>query len=163
MKVEDDKINSILTHSKFLDYLKRIQQYESSREFCRHNLQHFLDTARIAYILVLEKKLSFNKELIYAAALLHDIGRWMQYEDGRAHDAASAVLAEEILIDCGYSKEEIIQITEAIKSHRTMEKDENSLNYILYYSDKKSRSCFDCKSIDRCNWPLEKKNSFIIY
>ena len=37
---------------------------EKSRIFCKHDLQHSLDVARIAYILNLEADLKIEKEII---------------------------------------------------------------------------------------------------
>ena len=47
-----------------------------------------------------------SKDIIYATALLHDLGRADQYEKGISHEEAGAILAEEILTDCGYTREE---------------------------------------------------------
>ncbi|WP_128609458.1 HD domain-containing protein, partial [Clostridium haemolyticum] len=52
------------------------------------------------YIINLENKLSFNKDVIYACGLLHDVGRWQQYEESIPHEIASANLSEEILKEC---------------------------------------------------------------
>ena len=50
----------------------------------------------------LRKMLLFSKELIYCAALLHDIGRARQYEDGTPHDEAGAAIAGQILNELGF-------------------------------------------------------------
>jgi len=57
--------------------------------------------ARISYLMILEKRLPVSKDIIYATALLHDLGRADQYEKGISHEEAGAILAEEILTDCG--------------------------------------------------------------
>ena len=38
-------------------------------------MRHFLDVARLAWIAGLEQGLGLDKEIVYAAALLHDIGK----------------------------------------------------------------------------------------
>ncbi len=43
--------------------------------YCRHGLEHLLDVARISYIQVLEDGLDYDENVLYAAALLHDIGK----------------------------------------------------------------------------------------
>lgn len=43
-------------------------------------MEHFLDVARLMYIYNLEDQAGFSKEMIYAAGLLHDIGRYEQME-----------------------------------------------------------------------------------
>ncbi len=55
---------------------------EEGRRFCHHDMGHFLDVARLAMIFNLQQGLSVSKEMIYAAALLHDIGRWNSMRTG---------------------------------------------------------------------------------
>ena len=43
--------------------------------------------------------------MIYAAALLHDMGRVRQYRDGTEHHEESARIAARILPECGFSEE----------------------------------------------------------
>ncbi|MCY6370805.1 HD domain-containing protein [Clostridium ganghwense] len=166
--MELERVNKILHHEKFKEYMKKITKHERKREFCKHDIQHFLDAARIAYILNLEKNLGINKEIIYAVGLLHDIGRWRQYEDGTPHNIASSDLSERILIDSGFTEGERKEIRKAILGHRKKDKDksieeEDSLRSIFYKADKLSRNCFNCRSKKKCNWPDEKKNLDIYY
>ena len=153
-----ERINHILHNNAYRAHLKRTDRKEKKRRFCRHDLQHALDVARIAYILVLEGQLGFQKDVVYAAALLHDIGKWVQLEKGTPHHESSAALAVEILQDAGYNEAEIQSITGAILLHRTKGLPEGSFDAILYMADKRSRLCFDCKEFDRCDWSDEKKN-----
>ena len=123
------------------------------------SLAHFLDVARIAYIEVLEKKLNYNKEVIYAIALLHDIGRGLEYKEGVPHNIASALIAKDILKDIDFTEEQKSQIIKCIEEHRASSED--NLSNIIYKSDKLSRNCFNCKSIKLCKWNDEKKNKGI--
>ncbi len=159
-----ERIDCILQHKKFQKCVKKNKKKEKDRIFCRHDLGHFLDVARIGWILTLEKGLPIDKELVYAAALLHDIGRYVQYKSGTPHEIASAVLAPEILGDCGFSKEESDMILEAIKRHRdkTAAEEEN-LCGILYLADKASRACYSCEAEALCDWKTGKKNKNIKY
>ena len=92
-----------------------------------------MDVARIAYIENLEKNCGISKEIIYGAALLHDIGRYLQYTEGIPHERAGEDLAAEILKDCGFTGEEQIEILEAIARHRDKDIGEDSrLAGILY-------------------------------
>ena len=150
----DNRINLILHHSKFNEYLSNNKEAEGDREFCLHDLNHFIDVARIAYIIVLESNLNYSKDIIYAVALLHDIGRWQQYKKDVPHEIASANLAKEILEKSNYNSNEIDLICNAILSHRT-EDNENPLDYIIHKSDKLSRKCYNCTSINECNWNEE--------
>ncbi|URZ08004.1 HD domain-containing protein [Clostridium felsineum] len=157
-----DRINLILNHRNFKNYLSKTLKYEKGRKFCSHTLEHFLDVARISYIIVLEEKLDIKKDIIYASALLHDIGRWQQYESGIPHSTASANLSIDILKDCSFNSLEIELIIEAIKNHGKV----NSISHlssILYRSDKLSRNCFNCSAYAECNWSYHKKNSSIKY
>lgn len=158
-----EKVNRIIKHPKYIEHLNKIKKLEMNRRFCSHSIGHFLDTARIGYILILERKLPIEKEEIYGAALLHDVGKWKEYIDGISHEKASVILAEEILENVGYSKEQIARIKEAIGNHRNRENEKNTFSEILFLSDKASRNCFCCIAEKECNWSLEKKNLEIQY
>ena len=157
-----DKINEILQNNIFKANMIKLEKLEENREFCRHGINHSLDVARIAYIMTLEKELAYSKEIIYAVALLHDIGRVMQYENGVSHHEGSVILAEEILKNTSYDEEEISIIIGAIKNHRNKE-NASEFNKLIFESDKLSRNCFICKSYDECYWDSNKKNNIINY
>lgn len=157
------RVNCILENKKFKEYVRKNKEYEISRKFCYHDMQHFLDVARIAYIKVLENNLKIEKDIVYATALLHDIGRGLEYETGISHEKAGVELGSEILIECGYEKQEIGCILKAIGNHRNSNNLKNSLSEILYSSDKLSRCCFNCDAYKECKWSNEKKNSTIKY
>ncbi|MGN0131146.1 MAG: HD domain-containing protein [Lachnospiraceae bacterium] len=154
------RVQKILQHPLYKKYVQRIAECEKEREFCGHDMVHFLDVARIAMLLNLEEnKKPIRKDWIYGAALLHDIGRFVQYADGTDHAKASAELAPEILRDCGYSREETEIITEAIANHRNKKiKDGSDLKGILYRADKASRPCYGCLMEPACDWKRKKKN-----
>lgn len=78
-------IEAIRRHPLFQEHYKRLAQAEKDRRFCCHQMEHLLDVARIAYIRNLEAGLGFSKKMIYAAAILHDIGKARQYEEGIPH------------------------------------------------------------------------------
>ena len=154
-----DRLDKICSHPLWQKCLDEIGRLEEDRIFCRHDVQHFLDVARIAYIENLEQEYAVSKDLIYAAALLHDIGRHLQYTEGVSHEEASAQLAETILTDCGFTGTETEEILQAIRLHRNPGTAENTgLPGLLYRADKKSRACGFCKAKGQCNWPEEKKN-----
>lgn len=159
-----ERANRILEHEKYREYLTRNEEAEAQRRFCHHNMGHFLDVARLAMILNETEGYGIDKELIYGAALLHDIGRWMQYEDGTPHEKASVMLSPEILEDCGFNDEEGKCILEAIGNHRNSAiKEERSLSGLLYRADKLSRPCFACKAEMECNWKQGKKNKKLLW
>ena len=158
-----ERVNKILNNPKYKEYLKLNGEYEKDRKFCRHDLGHFLDVARIAYIIVLEEKLDINKEIVYAAALLHDIGRWMQYSGNKSHEEGSADLAEDILAEAGFDGSEKDLILDAVRNHRNENTGTVNFSSIFYRSDKLSRICFDCAASADCNWKDEKKNLTLKY
>ncbi len=156
------RLTFIQNHPLYLSADRRLQELEETRVFCRHQMNHLLDVARIAYILNLEMKLGISQDLIYAAALLHDIGKGRQYEEGIPHETASADLAEQILADMpaklAFTSEEQQQILTAIRGHRRLRCDAEPLEALLYKSDKMSRACFACPAESQCNWSNDKKN-----
>lgn len=160
---ETDRINAILYNSTYRAYIKSIEACEKDRIFCRHDIHHFLDVARIAYILSLEHNYGYTKDIIYATALLHDIGRFKQYTENIPHHMASAELARPILVECGFNQDEIEEIIGSILAHREDCTEKESLNHIIFMADKASRACFSCKATAECNWSEEKKNHGIKY
>ena len=92
------RIHKIQNHPIFREQYQLLVEAEKDRIFCRHTMEHFLDVARLMYIYDLEDGAGIDKEIIYAAALLHDIGRFRQYEEGVPHDVASAQIATVILL-----------------------------------------------------------------
>ena len=154
-----DRINRILAHPLWIQAVADIRELEKDRIFCKHTVEHFLDVARLGYIEALERHMAVPKEQIYAAALLHDIGRAEQYRSGTPHDQAGADLARTILAGCGFSEDETREIAAAILGHRKPDTGtRQDLAGILYRADKASRMCLFCKVQKECNWSDEKKN-----
>lgn len=158
-----ERVNLIKENETYKECLGKIAECEIDRIYCKHNMEHFMDVARIAYIMVLEKGLNIKKDIIYATALLHDIGRFEQYLRGIPHEEASAELAPEILEAGGFSNDEIQSIITAIASHRKDKGEAATLESIFYQSDKLSRACYNCRATETCNWSDEKKNMKIKY
>ena len=124
-------------------------------------MEHFVSVARIAQIINLRENLHLGEELIYATALLHDIGRAEQYRTGADHAEVSAKLAPELIRSAGFNVTEEYMIVAAIREHRNAEMLNNMqepLSYAIYLADKLSRSCFYCDAFDRCNKDYEKRN-----
>lgn len=158
-----DRVNKIFEHPVWKWHMERLIEYEKDRRFCRHGIEHLLDVARIAYIENLENNGDISKEMIYAAALLHDIGRFLQYTEGISHEKAGKDLAEEILKDCEFSEEEKESILDAVSGHRDRKTGNNSrLSGLIFRADKKSRICRFCTAESECNWSEEKKNRLLI-
>ena len=157
-----ENIDRIIKHPLFGMSMKKIREDEADREFCCHGIEHSLDVARVAYIANLEENLGFSKEMIYAAALLHDIGRWRQYEENIPHEEAGAELAANILKDTNFDETEICEILTAIGAHRGGQSEEKSgFGGLLYRADKQSRVCWLCEAQKDCYWPERQKNRTI--
>ncbi len=153
-----ERVDKIYNHHKFKEIMSKITDAEKGRIYCLHGVEHAFDVARIAYIIALEKSLQIKKDVIYACALLHDLGRGVDYHN---HTPKSIEMADEILYDCDFSEEEVIKIKEAINLHG--EEDGDGLLGIIQRADKLSRLCFNCKSIDTCKWSTEELNMNITY
>lgn len=134
----------LLENERYKNYLKRLEAFESDRVFCRHNLEHFVSVARIAYIHALENCLIneedvlchdaekadcsesykknygclISKDLIYFTSLLHDIGRLFEYEEGTPHDEASVEIAISFLDESTFNRAQEKLILDCIKEHR---------------------------------------------
>ncbi len=158
------RIGDILANAAFKEQLSRINEAEVDRIYCLHGIEHLLDVARISYIMNMEEGLGYDKEVIYAMALLHDIGRNLEYQEGVSHHEVGGEIALGILKETGFDEEECNIICQAIKNHKELKagEDERSLNYLLYKADKLSRNCFSCKAATSCYWEQSKKNKGII-
>jgi putative nucleotidyltransferase with HDIG domain len=151
----------ILKHHRYKDILKEIEKQEENRIFCRHDMEHFLSVARIAWIACKTYGLEIAPDLIYATALLHDIGRAAQYHDAVPHDVAGAEIARDILRDVGADAAFTDAVCACILQHRHKQEKQDtptSFAQIFAWADKKSRNCFCCKAQDVCNWKQEKRN-----
>ena len=159
------KYKRILKNRSYTALIENIENKERNRFFCRHGMEHLIAVARIAYIISLEEQSSISKDIIYAASLLHDIGRAEEYETGRSHNEAGAEKAEAILRECDYSDDEIKEITEAIRTHGHDGYPEKAapLERLLCMADKLSRTCFNCPAHEECNWADDKKNETLFY
>lgn len=159
-----DRIDRLTEHSLFRDCMFKIAEAEQDRIFCLHGMEHSLDVARIGYIINMEEQLHIDKELIYAAALLHDLGRCMEYEENISHHQAGVGIAKTILSDSGFHEKETEDICRAILKHKEPceENGSKDLSYLLYTADKLSRNCFACKASDACYWQENRKNKHIV-
>lgn len=156
------RIAAILADPFYGECLTKISAREADRKFCCHTFQHFVDVARITYILMLESgvikrfmeendlNIKLAKELIYAAALLHDIGRWQEYETGEDHARVSARLAVDLLARAGFNGKEQRIIRTAIEEHRSITGEVSTLGGVLCRADKLSRLCTRCEASAEC-------------
>lgn len=164
------RVERILKDRWYKEYLLRNATREAKRRFCRHNFQHMLDVARVAYILMLEagdlqvfvRQYHFSgpeaaREIIYAAGLLHDIGRWEEYDHQMDHAAASARLAKELMGRTGFSPLEVDIVVRAILEHRRRDGQETLLGRYLHAADRLSRPCLSCPVQAECHWFADRR------
>ena len=157
------RIELLLKDELFGEYIKCNTDEEKGIKYCQHGLQHHIDVARIAYILVLEHNdlnyfaqeagLNGNlaaKENIYAAGLLHDIAKWKEIQDGVDHAAYGARLARDILPRAFFNANETDQICQAIYEHRNISKDMSFLGERIHRADNLSRVCGQCEERTSC-------------
>lgn len=158
-----ERVERLIRHPRFLREMEKLRHYEATRSFCGHDLSHLMDVARLMAIENCKQKRGYDESILYATALLHDIGRAAQYETGEPHAPLGARLAEDIFLDCGFTREEAKEMTLAISQHGTASvREEAGLSGMLYRADKQSRPCYWCQQRAACNWPEEKKTKHIL-
>ncbi len=153
-----DVTNRILRDAEYQDALCRLKKLENGRKFCLHDMEHFLSVARICCILCAENGIDADKDIIYSAALLHDIGRIVEYTTGESHHIAGKNISDRILARTGCSDEFRQKVTDIILNHGEYEDDDSSLNRYFFLADKKSRMCFMCEKTAECYWKDDRKN-----
>ena len=160
-----ERLNTVLRHPLYQQYYEELREEERDRIFCCHQMEHLLDVARIAYIRNLENNLGYSKELLYTTAILHDIGKALQYKQKIPHEVAGEEIAREILETLpennAFTQEEQDWILEAVRGHRRKCAGMTEAACLFYESDKRSRNCFACPVSEMCNWNEEEKNKEI--
>ena len=157
------RIELLLKDELYGEYIKYNTDEEKGIKYCQHGLQHHIDVARIAYILVLEhndlnyfaKEAGLSgklaaKETIYAAGLLHDIAKWQEIQDGVDHAASGARLARDILPRAFFNANETDLICRAIYEHRNISQDMSFLGERIHRADNLSRVCGQCEERSNC-------------
>lgn len=164
------RIELLLKDPTYLENMNLNVKEEQESRYCLHDFQHHLDVARIAYILVLEnndlnyfiKECGLSgrlaaKEVIYAAGLLHDIGKWKEYQDGLDHATFGSRLARDILPHAHFQAPEVDLISRAIYEHRNISKDMSFLGERIHRADNLSRMsslsllCSECSYRNLCS------------
>jgi len=154
------RVNEILRHPSFIENLAKNAESERERVFCKHDITHLLNVARVAQLANLQQGLGLNCEHIYAAALLHDITKWLQQQQDIPHHESALPVAQAILADCGFDETEREAICNAIYHHRKGKSDE-ALAKVIFMADKSSRTCFVCAARELCKKKEDKKLAFL--
>ena len=166
-----NRIEALIQDPRYLEYMRQCADRERDRVFCHHDHAHAVDTARCAFILFLLRPAAYPElsaqetaaaqELLYAAAFLHDIGRFREYDDPALdHAAESACLAEPLLRDHGFAAAEIALILRLIARHR--DKSAQGLDGLLRDADKQSRPCLCCPALKQCKKFQDKRPTLTI-
>ena len=143
--------NLILKNAEYKSYIEQNCKADSGRKLCSHNLQHAIDVARVAYIISLENGYGIEKDIVYCAALLHDVAKWMQIQNKELdHAGEGALLAEKILVEIGMDVKVTAAIKDAIIKHRFKDAGASNLARVLYDADKSCRLCQQCENIENC-------------
>lgn len=153
--------NAILNDPVFRRRIEKLEELEKDRIFCGHGLDHLLNVARLTMLICQEREITADPDIVYSAALLHDIGRVEEYTMGLPHENAGADAAGKILSGIGCGAEETEEIIRLILCHRKKRSDRGTLESAFYDADKKSRMCSFCKAQAECNWSDEKRNLII--
>lgn len=147
------RLNELVRSQDYQDHLARTAGLEKERIYCKHGFDHLLAVARIAYAYLLEQNnTNYSREVVYAAALLHDLGRWVEYQTGEDHAEAGARLAESLVREAGFTPRESEGILRAIREHRRQGGDKVSpLGEALALADDWSRECWNCQAKSTCH------------
>lgn len=158
-----NRIRNIRIDPLYIECLSLNALRERDRIFCRHDYRHMLAVSQISYKIIagtaglglFAEKEGLNgtaeaAEVIHAAGLLHDIGRWRQYDTGEDHALVGAGKAGEVLERAGFSKKEIKIITRAIREHRQAGPGTSHLGTVICLADDLSRPCGSCKARQEC-------------
>lgn len=156
----------VLEHATYQDRLAKLALMEEQRVFCKHDLEHSLEVARIALQVARGNDLQISEDVIKTTALLHDMGRVEQYEQGVSHVEASVAFAREILLLLDTDNTMIDVICDAIQNHsrRDLAKERfanafaiSTLKELISHADQFSRKCYMCRAYDACKWHPEEK------
>lgn len=156
----------LLRHPAYRSRLQKLEQAEACRIYCKHDREHFSETARIGKRIIKQYGLDISEEKMELAAWLHDMGRIEQYEREIPHNVASEKFAEEILCALDYPAADRDEITLAVSQHgrrkavaellQDMEKID-SLAGLLCVADQLSRKCYRCPAAEGCKWTDAEK------
>ena len=155
---EPDLANKIVKNLVFIMKMADIRRLERDRIFCGHDISHCMDVARLTMLICAEEGIEADADVVYSAALLHDIGRSEEYVNGTPHDTAGIEIAARILMQVECPPETSREIIRLIAGHSRSGGKKTVLEDAFYRADKQSRLCFACPARDECRWDDSKKN-----
>lgn len=146
--------------------LKRLEEQEKDRIYCRHDRYHFQKVEEIGRWICKKNGLLREEELIGPAAWLHDIGRVDQNEGTLPHADASVQYARVLLPQIGCPLDKTEEICQAISGHSSRQnarelwnhlRELHTLQELLSAADQLSRSCYCCLAERTCKWKETEK------
>lgn len=113
------------------EYMKKHMKLDSS-----HDINHVYRVLYMAMDIV-QTEIA-DAEIVYLAAVLHDIGRRYEAEQNKSHAAIGADMAYEFLVNSKYDRKRAMWISDCIRSHRQSDKVEPATieGKILFDADK---------------------------
>ena len=164
-------IDKILSDSRYIEKLNKINDIESERYYCKHDLSHSQEVVRILTALSKSRELNNYEELSAIMGYLHDIGRADDY-DGM-HNKCSSEFARVLLKEYEFDNDSTNIICYAIDNHsgrmplndiytyireNTVEENVNETwANLLRIADQLSRDCYKCEAASSCRWLPEEK------
>ncbi|MGZ0016755.1 HD domain-containing protein [Yeosuana sp. AK3] len=104
-----------------------------SKTLYYHNVKHTLDVVNVVNQYIRRENIDKQSAyLLRIAALLHDLGFTQTTVE---HEEKSAEMAEELMIDCGFSKNDIKIVQGLIRATRIPQSPKNQLERIMCDSD----------------------------
>lgn len=152
----------LLALESYRQALRALEDQEADRIYCKHNLDHFLDVARVTMLVCADFDIPADKDVVYLAALMHDLGR---LDKGQAdHPVASAQLADQWLEAIDFPADRRPEVIRLIEGHgwRGPAVPSNLLE-AFSLADSLSRPCYQCPATDSCHWPADRKNAYPRY
>lgn len=155
-------IARLMALESYRQALTALERREADRIYCKHDLDHFLDVARITLLLCQAHNIEADRDSVYLAALMHDLGRLDR--DEADHNVAGSVLAAQWLDAIGFPKDRQEVVLTLIEEHGWPgKKAPANLSEAFSLADSYSRACYYCPAADSCFWPPERKNTHPIY
>lgn len=113
------------------EYMKKHMKLDSS-----HDINHVYRVLHMAMDIVQTE--TADAEIVYLAAVLHDVGRRYEDEQNKSHALIGADMAYEFLVNNKYDRDRATWISDCIRSHRQSDKIEPATieGKILFDADK---------------------------
>ena len=146
------RVDAVWNHPVYQERYRALQRAERDRAFCSHDLQHFLDVARIAWTVLLERGVAAPyADALSGGEILGTVEQDKRFSSGECEQVLAAIAHHRTSAGCagGASAEGVCSA--------------GALADALRYADKAARACYACPARELCNWPDGKKNLTITW